>query len=246
MTDLARLELSDILSMGATVRGLSTGCRSIEEGASRLVDFLYERLTRDGGARPALALARLYLTHRYGNLDAGLQSFARGILGGAPPDDETRCLVLLATRGAEPAWNDRRQSAGHQAIPLPDPEFVSRIPMVSEVFRQLGVDVHSLLRPDPAKVPEIAGRQFDVFCEPNAAGSRFIPAQPFVAAHGVASVVAFGGALSTGDLFVTLLFSTVPISREAASAFAPLGLSAKLLLMPLARQSVFAGAEVKS
>lgn len=244
MNDLARLELSDILAMGATVRGLSPGCRSLEEGAAKLIDFLYDGLTRDGGSRPALSLARLYLTHRYGDLDGGLQSFARGILDGATPSDDTKCLVLLATRGTEPAWNDRKQSSGHKAIPLPDPEFVSRIPMVSEVFRQLGVDVHAMLRPDPAKVPEIAGRQFDVFCEPNAAGSRFIPAQPFVAAHDVASVVAFGGALPTGDLFVALLFSTVPVSREAAAVFAPLGLSAKLLLMPLARQSVFKVAEV--
>lgn len=244
MTDLARLELSDILAMGGTMRGFSAGCRSIEDGAVRLVDFLYEKLTRDGGTRPALALARLYLTHRYGDLGADLQSFARGILEGATPDDDTKCLVLLASRGAEPAWNDRKKSSGHKAIPLPDPEFVGRLPMVSEVFRQLGVDVHAMLRPDPAKVPEIAGRQFDVFCEPNAAGSRFIPAQDFVAAHGVASVVAFGGALSTGDLFVALLFSTVPVSRDVAAAFAPLGLSAKLLLMPLARQSVFRSAEV--
>lgn len=244
MTDLARLELSDILAMGGVMRGFSQGCRSIEEGAGRVVDFLYEKLTRDGGARPGLALARVYLTHRYGDLDRDLQAFARGILDGATPNDDTKCLVLLATRGAEAAWNDRRKSVGHKAIPLPDPEFVARIPMVSEMFRQLGVDVHAMLRPDPAKVPEIAGRQFDVFCEPSALGSRFIPAQPFVQAHGVASVVAFGGALSTGDLFVTLLFSTVPISREAAAVFAPLGLSAKLLLMPLARQSVFQAREV--
>lgn len=246
MTDLARLELSDILAIGGTLRGFSAGCRSIEEGGRRVVDFLHEKLTRDGGTRPALALSRLYLTHRYGDLDAELQAFARGILGGATPDDDTTCLVLLATRGAEPAWNDRKQSAGHKAIPLPDPDFVARIPMVSEVFRQLGVDVHAVLRPDPTRMPEMAGRQFDVFCEPRATGSHFIPAQPFVTAHGVASVVAFGGALSTGDLFVTLLFSTVPISREVADLFAPLGLSAKLLLMPLARQPVFSDAEVSS
>jgi len=246
MTDLARLQLSDILAMGGAIRGFSSGCQSIEEGAARLVDFLYGKLTRDGGARPALALARLYLTRRYGDLDGDLQSFARGILGGATPDDETTCLVLLATRGAQPAWDDRRQSAGHKAIPLPDPEFVSRIPMVSEVFRQLGIDVHAMLRPDPATAPALAGRQFDVFCEPDAAGSQFIPAQAFVAAEGVASVVAFGGALSTGDIFVTLLFSTVPVSREVAGTFAPLGLSAKLLLMPLGRQPVFKAAGASS
>ena len=40
-----------------------------------------------------------------------------------------------------------------------DPDFVARIPMVSEVFRQLGVDVHAVLRPDPTRVPEMAGRQ---------------------------------------------------------------------------------------
>jgi hypothetical protein len=239
MIDLARLELSDVLALGGPLRGFSSGCDSTEQAARRVVDLLFGELRHAKEKRPALALARLYVTHRYGGLDPALQSFARGILGGAEPDADTQCLVLLATRGTEEAWNDRTRSAGHKAIPLPDPEFVARIPMVSEVFRQLGVDVHAMLKPGSQGLREMTDRQFNVFLEPKAQGSRFIPAQAeFVRPHRVESVVAFGGALPTGSLFVTLLFSTVPISRETAELFAPLGLSVKLALMPLVSKSL--------
>lgn len=240
MSNLGKLELADILAMGGPIRGFSSGCGSIEEGAQRVVGFLYEQLKGEDGKRPALALARLYLTRRYGDLDQGLQGFARGILGGAAPRPDTKCLVLTATRGEDAAWNDRRQSAGHQAIPLPDPDFVARIPMVSEVFRQLGVDVHEMLRPDSPGLPELAGRQFNVFFEPSARGSRFIPAQEgFVVPHHVESVVAFGGALPGGELFVALLFSKVRISQEVAELFSSLGLSVKLMLMSLGTAKLF-------
>lgn len=239
MTDLSSVELSDVLALGGPIRAFSAGCGSMEEGARRVVDFLFGKLTRNGEEQPALALARLYVTRRYGELDEDLQAFARGVLGGAVPDADTRCLVLLGTRGVEAAWNDRRRSEGHQAIPLPDADFVARIPMVSEVFRQLGVDVHAMLAPGSPSARDMASRQFDVFCEPRAAGSRYIPAQAqFVVPRGVESVVAFGGGLPSGDLFVTLLFSTVPISRELAELFAPLGLSVKLCLMPLVSQKL--------
>lgn len=98
---------------------MGTGCGSMEEVARRVVGRLYDALPDDSG-RSALALARLYKTHRFGDLDDALQTFASGVVG-RDLNPDTRCLVLLARRGSEPAWNDRAASAGHKAIPLPHP-----------------------------------------------------------------------------------------------------------------------------
>jgi len=205
--------------------------------ALRVLDHAYALFDR---ARSALVLARLYKTHRYADLAPPLQSFAAGILGGNAPDADTRCLVLLATEGTEAAWNRRADSAGHQAIPLPDPQFVARLPMVSAVFRQFGVEPGSLLKPDAARLAELERTQCGVFLVEEAPGSPFIPAQAdFVLRHGIRSVLAFGGVLPNGDLFATLLFSAVPITRHVADLFAPLSLSVKLALLNFYRGRIF-------
>jgi two-component system, NtrC family, sensor kinase len=239
MADL-KFELSEMLMLGAALRGMGSSCSSMEEAGQRLVSHLWERITAADPHREALALARFYKTHRFGDLDGGLQGFATGILGGQPPDPDTKCLVLLATRGTEPAWNDRRASQGHQAIPLPDPAFVARIPMVSEVFRQFGIEPGSLLRADPAQLAEMERKQCGVFLVADPAGSTFIPAQDFVLRHGVRSVAAFGGVFPNGDLFATLLFSRLSISREVADLLAPLALNMKLALLHFNSGRVFA------
>jgi hypothetical protein len=242
MPDLSKLELSDILTLGATLRSPgSAGQNSMEAIASGVVDVLFQRLVRGGGGGPALALARVYKTHAYSELEPDLQAFACDILGGTAPAPETKCLVLLATRGTEPAWNDRRKSTGHRAIPLPDPEFVARLPMVAEVLRQFGLSAQAVLRPDPGMIAAMERRQFDVFLVPQARGASCIPAQDdFVVRCGIESVLAFGGGLPNGDLFVSILFSRVPITREIGDMFAPLALSVKLSLISGTSRSLLA------
>ncbi|MFH0940065.1 MAG: hypothetical protein V1899_12410 [Planctomycetota bacterium] len=44
--------------------------------------------------------------------------------------NETLVLSLMGTRGDEPAWNDRRSSAGHIGIPLASADFINKIPMM--------------------------------------------------------------------------------------------------------------------
>jgi hypothetical protein len=232
MADLGNLQLTDVLSLGAALRSLGTGgVTSMEDVSKRVVDVLFHRMTRPASSDPALALVRLYKTHTYSDLTPDLQAFARDVLGNAPPPD-SKCLVLLATRGTEPRWNDRHNSAGHKAIPLPDPEFLSRLPMVAEVLRQFGVDAHAVLRPSAATTTEMERRQFDVFLVPQARGASCIPAQEeFVERCGIESVLAFGGALPNGDLFVAILFSRVPIPRHVGDMFAPLALGVKVSLL---------------
>lgn len=200
------------------------------ESAQKTVSVLFSELTADEGG-PALALVRLYKTHPYGDLPDELQTFARGMLE-EDPDPETRCLTLLASRGLEPDWNDRRTSKGHKAIPLPSVEFIHRLPMVAGLIGQIGLDLADVVRPDRARVAELARKNYDVFHVPEARGSEFVPAQDFVQRYEVTSALGFGGVLFSGDFYAVVMFSQVPISAEVADRVRVLSLATRVSLMP--------------
>ena len=116
---------------------------------------------------------------------------------------------------------------------------VASIPMISRLLSQFGVDVQHALR-DRSQNAELAGKRFDVFHVREAQGSEYIPAQDdFVIPYGVKSVVAFGGALSPGDLFVTIMFSKTPISGDVARNFEELGPRVKEAIEPFVTGRIF-------
>ncbi|SIO57711.1 PAS domain S-box-containing protein [Singulisphaera sp. GP187] len=243
MFDLARFSLSNMIECGAGLRRLGRNERSMEGAAERIVRHLYDQLV-DGrtGAR-ACALVRFFKTHPYSELDAGLQGIALEMLGRPPDAPALKCLTLLATVGDRPEWSDRERSRGHRAIPLPSEETILRAPMISQLIEQLGLEVGTVLQPDPAVLLDLEQRSFNVFHVPRARGSPFVPAQEeFVAPHGIESVLGFGGVLPGGDLFAVILFSRVPIPRATADLFKPLALSVKLAVLPFAGGPVFAAA----
>ena len=146
---------------------------------------------------------------------------------------------MLATMGENPDWTDRLKSQGHRAIPFASPEMVASIPMIARLLSQFGMDVQHALR-DRSQNAGLADRSYGVFHVREAQGSEYIPAQEeFVIPHGVQSVVAFGGVLSTGDLFATIMFSKTPISDDVAGNFEALGPKVKEAIEPFARGRVF-------
>ena len=180
-------------------------------------------------------LVRFYKTHPYGALRPELQAFARRALDAhaeSAPGAAMKCLTLLSTVGAEPEWNDRRRSAGHQAIPLPSAEVLERAPMIAQLVRAFGVEPGALVRPSPGLMRELAGKTYGVFHVAEAAESPYIPAQDFVARHGIRSVLGFGGPLPTGDIFAVILFSRAPVPEDAADRFRSLALDLKSGLIP--------------
>lgn len=202
----------------------------MEESAQKTVDLLWAELQAEDGG-PALGLVRLYKTHPYGKLPEDLRDFARGVLD-EDPDPETRCLTLLATRGLEPEWNDRRKSEGHKAIPLPSIEFIHRLPMVAALIEQIGLDLADVVRPDRERVAELARKNYDVFHVPEARGSEYVPAQDFVERHGIVSALGFGGVLFSGDFYAVVMFSRVPVSADVADRIRVLSLATRVSLMP--------------
>jgi len=151
-----------------------------------------------------------------------------------------KCLTLLASVGDLPEWNDRKTSRGHRAIPLPSADVVDSAPMIAQLIHQFGLDVNTLLKPSPELLIHLEQRTYNIFFVPEAAGSPCVPAQDFVAQHGIKSVLGFGGMLPMGDLFAVIMFTKVAIPTETVSMFKTLALGVKVAIIPFTKNRVFA------
>ncbi len=237
--DLTKFDLGDMLKCSPRLREAASGTASLEVSAQRTCRFLYDELQGPDGRR-ACALVRCYKTHPFSALEPDLQNFARAILGEESPRPNMKCLTLMATVGASAAWNSRYLSRSHRTIPLPSPEIVEKAPMISQLIRELGVELSTVLQPSPEIVKELAGKRHGVFHVENALGSPYIPAQQeFVVRHGIRSVLGFGGLLFNGELFAVILFSTVHVPSRAADRFRTLALDVKSAFSRFDEASVF-------
>lgn len=230
MYDLDDFDMAEMAKCCGAIRALGTGANTMEDVASAVVRHIYDGM-RARNER-ACAMVRLYKTHPLERLRPAEKRFATQLSKEAELRPETRCLTLMATTGDEPAWNARSSSAGHQAIPLPTEHVIARSPMVAQLIHQLGLDAKAVVRPDAGLLVDSAERAFNVFHVLEASGSRYIPAQDFVTRHGIRSVLGFGGLLPGGDLFATIMFTKVPVSRESAELFKTVALSIKFKLLP--------------
>ena len=225
--DVADFTLGAMLRAGIAIRRVARGTESLEEAADAITRYLYEHCVDASGER-ACAMVRFYKTHRYDRLEPELKAFAAARLGDLEPNADMRCLVLLATAGDEPAWNARRSSRGHQAIPLPSAERVRAAPMIMRLVEDIGVDIESLVSAPQPHPRGTEPRTYDVFHVEQARGSPFIPAQrDFVEPYGIASVVGFGGLLRSGELFAVILFSRVTIPARSAARFRTIALDVR-------------------
>lgn len=238
MYDVITFPLRDLTACSAALRKMDAGAATMEDAAQAIVFHLYEEL-RDGRHNGRVcALVRFFVTRPYARLDAELQVCARQSLGGEPESPNMKCLTLMGTAGTRPEWNDRRASVSHRAIPLAGEAMVQRSPMIAQLVSQLGVEVRTLLDPDPGLLVDVEQKSYNVFHVAEARGSPHVPAQEsFVLPHGIRSVIGFGGLFSSGNLYAVILFTTVPIPRETADLFRPLALSVKLAVMPFEGRS---------
>ncbi len=242
--DLTNLSITDVLQMSAQLQAVEASASNMEECAGEVVRYLHANL-HAGATGQACALVRLYRIMRFADLDVMLRGFARSMAKGLSPgeklSDNTACLTLIATAGDQPEWNARQRSLNHQAIPLLSEEVVQQMPMVAQLFQQLGYDVRDVLAPDPTLLIDISRRTHNVFWVQEARGNPYIPAQEdFVIRYGIRSVVGFGGVLSGGELFAVVLFSKHPIQEEQARRFSSLAVTVRGVLSACGRNAVFA------
>jgi hypothetical protein len=238
--DLSSLKLSEMTELGIALRATGAGAKSIEEIAGRMVSLLYSEFVDSRSGTPACALMRFYLTVDYAELDEDLRAFGDRLMAGHQLSPDTQCLTLLATKGEEEAWNSRKTSIGHQTIPLPSQQVVQAIPMISQLISQMGLDVATVIAPDPAVVLELEQRTYNVFFIPEAAGNPYIPAQEgFVIPNRIRSVLGFGGLLPSGKVYALLMFTRVPVSRAVADIFRNAAMNVKVALLSSGDLPVF-------
>ncbi len=241
MFPLQTFALSDMLQASAGLRRSGRGATSMEEAAQSVVRYLYDNLLDKESGERATALARFYKTHPFARLEPELQEL---VLQQQPavPEPQLSCLTLLGTAGDDAAWNDRRLSTSHRAIPLPSADAVGQSPMVAQLVRQLGFEPEELVAPDPSLFVGMEQRDFGVFYVAEAAGSVHVPAQAeFVQPYGIRSVLGFGGVLPSGAMFAVVLFSKVLVSPDVAELFSSVALSAKVAILPFVDGATFAG-----
>jgi PAS domain S-box-containing protein len=204
--DLSAFSLADMYECSTDLRDIGRTAVDADDVARKVVLYFFERFVTPAADRQCV-LVRLFRTQ-------------------APS-----CLSLRATRGIRPEWNDPASSKNHRLLPLALPLPHSGMPMVSALVSQLGVptelisgaaDDASTLRP-----------MFDVFHVEHAVGSPYVPDQnSFVAPYGIESVLGFGGALSSSEMFIVLVFANVTIPSSTAQLFKTLAPSVGLALLP--------------
>ena len=228
MHDLTRFTQSEATECGNALRALGSAASSMETAANNIVQQLYNNVIDSEINEKACALIYFDKTHPYGQLASGLQEFASGIMGGAPESQDMKCLTMMATAGEHADWNSRSTSSGHRAIPLASADFVGGIPMIAQLVSQFGIEMGSVISPDPNVIGNLARQTFNTFHIADAVDSPCIPAQDdFVKPYGVKSVLGFGGVLSSGELFVVIMFSKVSIPASTASSFRDLSANVK-------------------
>ena len=241
MHDLTRFTQSEATECGNALRALGSAASSMETAANNIVQHLYNNVINSETTEKACALIRFYKTHPYGQLAYGRQEFAIDIMGGAPESQDMKCLSMMATAGEHADWNSRSTSSGHRAIPLASADFVGGIPMIAQLVSQFGIDMGSVISPEPNVIGDLARQTFNTFHIADAVDSPYIPAQDdFVKSYGVKSVLGFGGVLSSGELFVVIMFSKVSIPASTASSFRDLSANVKEAVEPFVGGAVFA------
>jgi hypothetical protein len=120
--------------------------------------------------------------------------------------------------------------------------------MIARLLEEFGVSVEQLVAFGGGELPATplakARDGLDVFHVATALGSPFVPAQAeFVEPFGVRSVLAMGGLLADGDLFVVILFTRVPVSQEVAARWGKLAGAVREAMLPFTERNTFARLE---
>ena len=214
---------STIRELWSGIESRVRGATSLEEGAQALATELYTQFAE------SVVLARVFLTVRLDGLPGDVRAFVENLARSAgktgPLHGLLPVLSLVGTRGQEAAWNARRSSRGHQAIPLMSAAFVGAIPMISRLFREIGVPLTWIDSDDAQLIATAVGHSGGLFFVPEAEsavddhGRKIIAAQDFVSAHGVKTVFGTGGAYARGQLLVIVVFCRDRVARTTAERF---------------------------
>ncbi len=195
-----------------------------ENAAQKYMSILFENFN------DSIALCRLFATVPFDKLPPKNQEFVTTLLKNTNNlsflKNDTPVLSLLGSKGTETKWNDIRQSNGHIGIPLISSEFISTIPMMSRLLKELGQSLDWIDSGDSNIVFKTIGRGSSVFYVEDAAkdndneGRKIIAAQDFVSQYDIKTVFGFGGGYLGSDMiFTVIVFTSESISQENVRKF---------------------------
>ena len=231
MYDITRFTPQDMAKCSLVLRQFGRNTPSMEASSQNIVKYIYQHFCDAKTRENTCALVRLFKTHPYGELEDSLQESARRLMRGNSPTADMKCWTLLAAAGPEPHWNSRHTAAENTAIPLVSPELVAKIPAISEIIRQFGLDIPTVLGIEAERFLQLEPAVLNIFHVSEAKGNPFIPEQDsLIMPYQVKSVLAFGGLLRSGSLFAVVIFLKVKIPPSTTQMFKHLALSVKTAL----------------
>lgn len=240
MFDLARFTLKNMTECGSVIRRLDYGSSSMEEVANKTVRYLWTSFVGNNDKERHCALIRFFTTCSFEKLEPNLQEFASLMLGNNAMHPKMKCLTLLASIGEKPEWNSRKTSIWHKAIPLSSERIIEQSPMISQLIKQFGLEVHDIIKPNENILVEMDKKPYNIFYIPFALESHFVPAQEdFVIPYGIKSVLGFGGMIPSGDLFAVIIFAKIFIPQDTANMFRTLALNVKMAILPFVADKIF-------
>lgn len=224
---LERFTVDDLVAFSTDLRSMGAEAETMCEVSQEIADHLLTNLVDEAG-RPACISVTLHKTHVFDRLPIHLRDVAVEADPSVAP--RTACLALLA-----------RADTGE----LPPPEPAERVrpltpsafedqPIFVRLLAALGVDEASVLDPEKALAMRMQHRELNVYVEPELATSDLIDdeAREMVRQLGIHSIVAIGGILPSGDLFLVALIARVPVGERVADLLRSLGTAAKVSLIP--------------
>lgn len=244
MTKISTLEITQIVPVLTKVKEKSTGRSTMEEAAQAVVDTLYNEYSE------SIVLARLFATIPFNKLPPVNQAFVSHLANtfnvGNLLGNDTLVLSLLGTRGENPDWNDRRNSQGHVGIPLVSESFIDKIPMMSRLLKEVGMELSWINSKNTSMVIEAVGRTSGIFYVEDAhtatdqQNRKIIAAQDFVKAYQVRTVFGLAGGYATSNVFVTLIvFCREILARSQAALFSSIMTGYKANTMSLVGRGAY-------
>ncbi|MCF6147646.1 MAG: PAS domain S-box protein [Candidatus Kuenenia sp.] len=230
--NLNQLSVIEILKLSEFIKEKCCALSCLENAAQEITKILYESFTTDSGKRP-FALVRFFSTDSYNTLPEDIQTYIQYKEQRKIQSSEDRYLTLLGTYGDREEWRSRKDSKDCQAFSLSDPHFYSKFPMLSAVFRQIGIERISGPQLDTGILVKEQHKRLSSFCVEDAVESKFIPKQSeFVKPFAIQSVFGFGGIYPAGSAYVMIIFSKEKISKENSSVFLSLNPAVKQITLP--------------
>lgn len=245
MYDVTLFTPQDMAKCSLVLRQLGRNTASMEATSQKIVKYIYQHFCDSQTRENTCVMVRLFKTHPYGELEDSLQQSARHLMNGNSPAADMKCWTLLAAAGAEPQWNSRHTAAENTAIPLVSAELVAQMPGISEIIRQLGLDIPTVLGIERERFLQLEPAVLNIFHVSEAKGSPLIPEQnSLIIPYQVKSVLGFGGLLPSGSLFAVVMFLKVKIPQSTAQLFKHLALSVKTSLSLSEEKIVFNSSDI--